>query len=80
MSRHKIQTSVYLTPQQVAGLRARSKLTSETGAAIIRRAVDRELVPAPAHPLDVLAKLAPEFFERLSPAESVVIARMWGLA
>lgn len=79
MTRHKIQTSVYLSPRQVAGLRARAEQTGEASAAIIRRAIDRELAPAPAHPLDVLAKLAPEFFEGLTPAETVVLAGAWGL-
>jgi hypothetical protein len=79
MTRRKISTTVYLDREQADALRARAARTGVPQAAIIRRAIDRELAPAPINALDVVAKLAPEFFKSLSPAETVLVARMWGV-
>ena len=81
MARRKVSTSVYLDPEQVNELRARTQRTGEPYAAIIRRAIDRELRPSPISRLEALvhAPGGAEFLDNLSPLESVVFAGMVGL-
>ena len=80
MARRKVSTTVYLDPEQATELRARSIRTGGPYAAIIRRAIDRELAPVPAADLAaVLARMPRTWLAALTPLEKVVLAMRLGL-
>ena len=74
MNRRKVSTSVYLEPRQIEGLRARAARTGTPVAAIVRRAIDRELAPARISWTKLITR---EFVASLSPIEKLLLARRW---